>query len=425
VSPVNAQSFPLTKVFRAGASRQRLAKGYIVEAPASSDLGAMLLAPGSRLAGRAAEHGLTLRSVGNAVWIDTGLIWLHCYADREKLARGLEALLPELVTACASLGLRLLPSAVRLDDTTPWSQRVCGDQHFLETSDEREKAVFCNLVRFHLPELLALTGRAGATPSGVERLGSRRLADSRRHVPACAFASLAPAYLPHLMKSLARDERVHDTSLLDVDPHVGDGSQASDEACVELRFVDAQLNFRTTLSHALLFEALLIRARRIVTEDQSIPSYSQERFKRDRARAIQHGLQARFAPHSPAEIDDYPWSTPPANTDPAAAVSAPARLLRLLDDLQFEFLALDAHYRDLAPMVLGLKLSQWGNLSLQNENELLQSTLAGAPRGNPEPLIQRLMLDKYDPLTTANERFEHARDVKAEWNARLGHRGAP
>jgi hypothetical protein len=427
MTSLNGQVPPLSKVFRPGAGRQRLAKGYIVEAHNASEVLSRLLAPGSRMQGRASEHGLTLRGSShapNALWIDSGLVWLHRRDAREKLGVALQSLVLEVSSALHDLGGRLLPSAVRLAGASAWNQLVCGDEHFVETSDQLEKAVFCNLVRFHLPELLALTGRAGAGRLGVERLGSRRMADSRRHVPARAFASLAPEYLPHLMKSLARDERVQHTSLLDIDPHIGDDLKPTpNDDCVELRFVDAQVHFRTSLSHALLFEALLIRARRIATEDKQIPGYPQPDFERDRARAIQHGLKARFAPRS---LVDYPSSAMPNESDELSQgpVPAPARLLHLLDDLNFEFLALDARYRDLAPLVLGLKLRQWGNLSIQNENDLLQSKLAGESSESPEERIRGLLLSKHDPLTATNEAFEQARDIQADWITRLTLGGA-
>jgi hypothetical protein len=294
---------------------------------------------------------------------------------------------------------------------------VCADGHFIETLDEREKTVYCNLLRYHLPELLALTGRAGAGRISVERLGSRRLADSKRHVPARAFDSLAPEYLPHLLKSLAREQRIQHTSLLDIDPHAGE-DPADD--CVELRFVDAQAHARTSLSHALLFEALLIRARRIVLEEQELPHYPQPSFERDRARAIQYGLKAIFTARS---VLDYPSSL--VLEEAAAPTGAPARVVQLLDDLQFEFRALSARYRDLAPLVLGLKLRQWGNLSVQNENDLLQSQLAVEARDPVEERIRALLLDPHDPLATANERFNQARDIRDDWKSRLALEGSP
>lgn len=425
---------PLTKVFRPGAARQRLRKGYIVDDAGRGHALAKILAPGSRAQARASEFGLKLHGSAqapNSFWIDTGLIWLNQHDAREKLARAMHAVLREVSSSLADLGGRLLPSAVRLDGTLPWHQLVCEDGHFIETSCEREKTAFCNLLRFHLPELLALTGRAGASPAGVERVGSRRLSESRRHVPARAFASLSREadYLDHVLKSLARDGRVEHMALLDIDPHVEDDSSGlAEDACVELRFVDAQLHVRTALAHALLFEALLIRARRITLEDKRVPHYPQSRFERDRARAIQHGLQARFTPRSPAESDDYPFSTPPEERGDAEAflTPAPLRLLRLFDDLSFEFLALDAHYRHLAPIVLGLKLRQWGNLSVQNENDLLQSALGGASNRSAAEDIRDLLFAEQEPLLAFNERFgDHARDIKADWVGRLTLGGSP
>jgi len=415
---------PLTKVFRPGAGRQRLAKGYVVAGRGAADWVAQLLTPGSRILERATHLGLTLRGNAQApcaLWLDTGLIWLHYRDCREKLASQLFELLRELKMAVEAMGGALLPSAARLDDVSPWDQLVCADEHFIETSSEREKTTFCNLLRFHLPELVALTGRAGASPAGVEQLGSRRLADSRRHVPARAFASLSPEYLPHLVKSLSRRERVPRLSLLDIDPHEGDGpgGACNEDGCVELRFVDAQAHFRTSLSHALLFEALLIRARRIAAEDREVPEYPQPRFERDRARAIQHGLHALFAPRSPAELADYPHdslSEDELDDTSAGLVPAPLRWLELLDDLSYEFQALDARYRDLAPLVSGVTLRQWGELSVQNENDLLRSW---PPEQSIEQRLRSVLVARGEPFKEANQGHDSARDIEADWKERL------
>jgi hypothetical protein len=410
---------PLIKLIRPGPGRQRLAKGYLVDDSAKRNALESVLAPGSRAQAKASELGFLLRGssqLPNALWIDSGLVWLHSHDQRERLAIGLKRMVEELATELAAFGAALLPSAVRLDAKTPWNLRVCGDEHFIETASEREKTLFCNLVRYHSPELIALTGRAGASPTGVEQLGSRRLADSQRHLAARAFMSLAPEYLPHLMKSLVRDERVPHTSLLDIDPHASDGKSSSPgaDACVELRFVDAQITIRNALAHAMLFQALLIRARRLATEDKLVPRYSQRHLERDRARAIQHGLQARFMPRlSPTETDP--------STSRAELVPASLRVLELLDDLNYEFQALEVAPRQIRPILLGIKLRQWGHLSVQNENDLLQSVLA---RKTAEPLerrIQALVLSGEDALSQINERAfaEQTRDINKDWKQRL------
>ena len=77
-----------------------------------------------------------------------------------------------------------MPSAVRLTKGRPWHDFLCGDGHFLETLDDTEKEVFSNLMREQTPLLIALTGRAGVEPEGVEPLDpavSRTVVSISRH----------------------------------------------------------------------------------------------------------------------------------------------------------------------------------------------------------------------------------------------------
>ena len=110
---------PLTKVFRPGAARQRLRKGYIVDDAGRGHALAKILAPGSRAQGRAAELGLKLHGSAqapNSFWIDTGLIWLNQHNAREKLAGAMHAVLREVSSSLADLGGRLRRMQTEGDD---------------------------------------------------------------------------------------------------------------------------------------------------------------------------------------------------------------------------------------------------------------------------------------------------------------------
>jgi hypothetical protein len=101
-------------------------------------------------------------------------------------------------------------------------------------------------------------------------------------------------------------------------------------------------------------------------------------------------------------------------------VPASLRILELLDDLTYEFQALGVHSRQVLTLVLGLKLRQWGHLSVQNENDLLQSELAVDTSESAEKRISRLLATDKDALTQINERFkEQTNDIRSDWNTRL------
>jgi hypothetical protein len=410
-------------VFFPGPGRQRLRKGYVLHASAPDGLTAERLCSESSLREKAAERGLSLgwsERAPHALWIDTGLTWFT-KGLRQRLPKRLGPMVSDLAEAARSHGATLLPSAVRLNPQKRWEALVCGDEHFIEPCSEREKTVFCNLVRYYLPELIALTGRAGVSASGVEQLGSRRLAESRRHVPAREFLSLDPLYLPHLMKSLVRDARVAQTALLDIDPHAGEdpAGNSGREACVELRFVDAQATIRNSLAHAILFQALLIRARRLTVEGKAVPAYNQRQFERDRSRAIQHGLLSRFTPRRRASSVARSLGAERGNEERASFEPAPLRVLELIEDLAYEFRTLDVLGQELLPIVLGLKLRQWGHLSVQNENDLLQSELARKSSDDLEQRLLRLLANDQDRLTEFNQSFKPHKAVRKEWDARL------
>src|SRR5678815_4312287 len=118
-----------------------------------------------------------------------------CIRDRSTLFTQLAEATRTLAAAVGRAGGRLQPNGVRTSASEPWTGYLCSDRHFVETIDDSEKEVYCNLLRVHLPVLIALTARAGVSVRGVEPLASRYLADSSHHLAARYLASVSPQHL--------------------------------------------------------------------------------------------------------------------------------------------------------------------------------------------------------------------------------------
>jgi len=87
----------------------------------------------------------------SALWLDSGLVFLHTRAARSTAKKSLQTALTLVSSHLRTAGVTLLPSAIKSSPEQPWSSVVSGDEHAFEVLDELERATFCNLVRSHLP----------------------------------------------------------------------------------------------------------------------------------------------------------------------------------------------------------------------------------------------------------------------------------
>jgi hypothetical protein len=428
----------LTKLYRFGPSRQAILKGFVVAGNEAARIAEGLCAAGSRAHAMASEQGLSLRTEQRSpgvLWVDTGLRWLHTAAARASTLRATEDVVSVLMDEAKAAGALLLPNAVRPAPPSGWRPFLCGDLHQVDASSDVEKATYCNLLRTHLPELIALTGRAGVGPEGIEAVGSRRLCESDQHLAARPFASVSPRYLDHLRRTLLRDDGIKRLDLLDVNPNVSDAAAGP----VELRFVDGQIRPGTTFAHALVFQALLIRARRLASHGRAGRSPPQHAVEQQRSLVVAYGPAAMME-HAGAKAGDTAAREGKAQsrdrerrgketkvresrepdgkerdggdrTRPGAR--ARDRLLDLLEDLRLELIALEVSYDELAPLVLGASVRAVGLMGLDPEAHLasvahLMSKAQGPATG-------------LDPLTRFNEqRFaKEARTVREAWQVML------
>lgn len=386
----------LTKVYRYGPARQAILKGYVVAGSEPEKIAEQVVSRQASLLRRGT--GVSLRASprqANVIWFDTGFIWLHTPGARAARFAELGEAVGAVASSVRQAGGLLLPNAVRTLNAGSWKPFLCSDQHLLQTSGELETASLCNLLRLQLPVLVALTGRAGAAPEGVETLGSRRLSDSTHlHTPHYLL-SASPQHLKRVTECLRRDEGVSGLEFLDVYP-VADGDGVGSH--VEINFNDGQMLLSTVRAHALLYQALLIRARRRASDEQFIYPADQRVLRRNRARAIADGMQAQFEDEPDDSDEPRLASGRQRNAGSAhgrqdAAVAAQKRrrraslvLLEVIEQLQYEFQVLEADYSEIAPLVQGPTLRRLGRASLQNENDLLRS-IHRRCKGQPDNFV--------------------------------------
>lgn len=417
----------LTHVYRYGPSRQRILKGFVVAGQQPGRILSQVLkewpAP--------ASGALALRTDSRfpvSVWLDTGLVWLHTPQARSRCFSQLAAATRTLTQAVRKAGGQLLPNAIRLSAEARWEEFLCGDRHLLETFDDSEKEVYCNLLRVHLPVLIALTGRAGVSPVGVEPIASRRLADSSHHLAARYLASVSPRHLQRVVQCLRRDQGVGRLELLDVCP-----TADNDHGGVEVRFTDGQILLSSVRAHALLYQALLIKARRLTRNGRRIGNVRQSFVERNRARAITDGLQARLeaeaqgrdegrAPRTHAQQRPAGKGTDERERNRIEFLLAREAALALFEDLAGEFHVLEVEFGEIAPLVMGAGLRAIGLPGLQNESDLMREwSLQGRAQGfdifsHLPSLMGQFLPEQDDPLTLLNkQRFGRAGERLQRW----------
>ncbi len=399
----------LTGLYRDGPLRQRIRKGYVIVARQPAEVA-------QHLARRApAGHGWSVRFDDRnpaTVWVDTGFVCLHSPQARARVARRLGDGVAALAGAARKAHATLLPSAQLVDGPTVpgW---LCADLHALEVLGDVQREISTNLLRQHSPLLIALTGRAAFGVGAGSPQGSRRLAEATDQLTTRYIHSFAPTHLARVKESLSRDDGVSRLDLMDVSP-LSEPVDGIDT--VELRLCDAQLLVSTTMAHALLSQALTMRAGKLVREGRRVGATPHALLDQNRSQAVVRGLSARLAsdarPDRTADRrgkDSGPGKNSGPGKDSGPSVVAGDAVLRLMKDLVPEFRALDATFEELSPLVLGLSLEAVRTAAIRNENDLLQHWRRHRPRElEPEHVAARLRDDPawllVDHLSEANRR---------------------
>ncbi|MFD9123496.1 hypothetical protein [Kitasatospora sp. NPDC059571] len=354
----------LVSLYRDGPLRQRILKGYVVAATNPYER----IRPMEGQPIVSGEFGQVLvrcdiRRPG-AVWLDSGPVYLYAPQVRARVAGALAQATAALSAEVRSTGGNLLPAAFLADSTASHCWLV-GDLHDVEVLGDIQRELCTNLFRQYTPALIALAGRAAYGPHSTETEGSRRLAEATDQLATHYIHSFSSRHLDRVRESLQRDEGIARLELMDVNPF---GDPLDNFDGVSLRMLDAQQLVSSTMAHALLVQALAMRARRIEREGRRVGAIPQPLLDRNRSRAIAHGLSARF------EEDQTPGGTSRPKVKFSTAADA---CLNLVSDLLPEFRSLDATFCELSPLVTGLTLQQRDPLTVRNENDLVARWSSG------------------------------------------------
>lgn len=405
----------LTRLYRYGATRQAVLKGFIV---AGENPAAIIRESSSVSPFQIGNSVFAIRAFSRypgAIWLDGGAKWLHSRQARDEFWREFAVAVTHLADKIKRAGGILLPNAVRPSHNRSWRDYLCNDVHIFQTTDEQETAVFCNLLRNYLPSLIALTANSGITANQVHKTGSRRLSESVQEYAPHHLISAAAPYLKRVGECLRRDHGIQNFDSWDVHPLINQNGAAT---AVVLRFTDGQHFLSTVRAQAILYQALFISARNRARNNNFPPPVDHRTLLRNRARAIADGLQARFEREPERENRQSDKSNARKKQPPP--LRAKTILLRLFEQLQDEFQTLEAEYDELAPIVLGLTLRRMGRAALATESDWLRMLQRSLPSQNtnlPVYLSQTLAnQDKAQELKFWNEKmFSASAQEVSEW----------
>ncbi|GGO65901.1 hypothetical protein [Nonomuraea cavernae] len=354
----------LVSLVRVGASRQSVAKAVVLTGADHRRVVAEVRLPTPPVNLAPAVLEPDARQAG---LIRAGLdgVWLGTHSAREEVFSYLGAVLAALANTAREHGATVAAPGIQLG-TTP--AVAAGDVHALRTVDTTEQEVLTNLLRRHSPVLIALAGRATIGPT-QDRIGSRWLADSREHLATRYLASADPRHLHHVKADLRRRDGIADLTRMDVAP------RATEPAEVLVRCLDGQVSLADLRAHAVLLAALALHARRLVKTGRREGNVPQTLIEGNRARAITHGLRARF--------------TEEADRRPVQATRAARRLLEgLLPVLSL----LEATAEELIPVLAPLELPEVGLPPLRT-----QDLMAGMTRQGEQALARQAEYELCDP----------------------------
>jgi hypothetical protein len=373
---------PLTRLYRLGASPQRIRKGYIVAGAADA-----VSALRKELQGRQVARDVIIAApsaYARALMLDTGWWWLHDRESRELARTTLTEAVLSLALAASRRDCELLPCAVRPGGEASWHDWLIGDNHSIGMLDDIEREVATNLFRRHVPEIIALTGHPGIGPT-PEPLGSRRLAESGEHLATRYLASASARHLNLVETELRRTTGIRDLRAMDVHP-LDQPAPGGDVRSLGVRCVDGQAFVGTTIAHAILLQALGMSARRLVRDGRRVGNTDQVLLERRRAAAILKGIDARVPTEEVEAPDDGRKHGPNdgrkhgpsgGKKRDSGRVSLDLLALELFDELIPELGTLEASFEELAP-VAAWTAALAESVIPRNEAELLARRLQGA-----------------------------------------------
>jgi hypothetical protein len=414
----------LIKVYRDGPSRQRLRKGFVVTGKRAADV---IGEVAQRFQVRGLNQAFPQIQIGvdskfpKCIWLDTGAVWLHTSKARSEIFDQLARAAKELRDRIEALGGGFCSNAVFPVGDFQSRDATCGDDHFVETIDDIEREVFCNLTRRYTPLLIALSGRAAASAANIERLSSCRLSTSTRHFAARYFGSVSARHMDRVKRELRREEGVSRTDLLDVNP---EATLADSVMGVHVRCIDAQLLLSSSRAHSILCEALLIRSRSLVRQGRRVGNTRQRVINRNRSRAIIDGLTARMEEDVQTGVRG---ANQGRNHNLEALTSATDAVIDMLVGLQDELRVLEVSYDEIACLILGISLRRMGLAGIRNENDFLRAIRPIAAKRNielakvSEQVTREEKINGCGPVAHINETLypKAADEVRRWWDLML------
>lgn len=403
---------PLTRLYRLGPSPQRIGKGYVIAGPAD-----VVMALRRDLNGRAPAPDVVVEVDENSLrslTLRTGWWWLHDRESRDSARTTLSHAIARVASAASRQGCLLLPGAVRPSGQTTWQDWTAGDHHTIGLLDDVEREVASNLFRSHVPEIIALTGHPGIDQT-PEPLGSRRLAESGRHLAARYLASASARHLSLVASELRRTTGIRALRTMDVHP-LDPPCPGGEADSLGVRCVDGQAFAGTTIAHAILLQALTMAARRLVRDGRRQGHTDQQLLERRRASAILKGIDARVPTESTGGRHDKD------KRRDSGQVSLDVLALELLDTLIPELGTLEVSFTEFAP-VMAWTAALTESAIPRNEAEFLAQALRGSDGASHE-FIARLVAA---PEWHAPDRFlshvsvnpARLRTLGQQWEARL------
>jgi hypothetical protein len=345
----------LVSLTRIGASRQGFAKTLAV---AGTDARSVARALGpDTLGGLAVEASA---DVPCRLAVRTPSLWLGTRPARDEEFRRLGGVVGDLAEGARRAGGALIAPGVVVGGGAPLLE---GDTHVVQVLSPMEQEVACNLLRAHVPTLIALAGRGVTAPGWApERIGSRWLAESRAHLSTRFIDSATPDHLERVKAELRRRDGVAHLERMDVAPD-------PDAGVVTVRCLDAAASLASLRANALILAAIVMRARRLVRDGHRTEDVEQRTLEENRARAVAAGLRARF-------VQDGPERPHQSNRRTAADATR-----GLLTEVAVELRNLEAGADELAPVLLAIDLARFGGPGGVTDAMMLREWSTGGDAG--------------------------------------------
>ncbi|MCC6510947.1 MAG: hypothetical protein IT423_17730 [Pirellulaceae bacterium] len=392
----------LTSISRIGCGRHRLIKTFALSrVVAEMQLFELVGALDARLACLPLPVSVDWsQSRRGLIRIVTGDVWLNSSSNRKLLLSCLSDTLYLVDQLLERLGLSVAVCTGQAGKAGSNPQLPSGDDHLLILDSQEELLTCFNLLRECVPQLIAISGRADVGTRGVEPLGSKRLSESGHHFGCPYIVDTAPDYLSQVVQHYRghgspRNLQQFDVTLDSCAPHA-----------LRVRCIDSQSFLTTSIAHAVLLQAIVIRSRRLAQAGQRVFPGDTKALEANRLAAIAFGIDGRF---------DRPFMDGPDSDATELArrpdkTTAAQACLDLFRQLAYEWRILGVEFDEIAEFLLGVSLRCRHEGGVCNENEWWKAH-------EREPNHQAAsVLSEYALTQWNRQRYPHqCEEIRASW----------